>query len=848
MIEPPTTPHPEPPSAPRLAPRWRWRAWRQISTRERAGLVGPLLSVLVFFAAIVAVFYYLHSEEQLRERETLRRDAQWAQQRIRLQAVEAQEQLLRLAREVSLREVDVDDFVGLGDGFLRDRPELLSLAWTRADRRYRAVVIASAAATGEEGRQTGQAMRDSEALWAFDAVRELRVPVYSRPYLAGNNTMVVELQVPLFEKSTFSGSLAVQYSLDAMLRFMVPPEVLSRYAVSFVNPSGEVLASNAAPLSRPIVQAPGPQADDIPVSPMGNSLMLRVQAYRTSGGLVASGLFWMVAALSLLTLWMLWNNLRSTRRSLQTQDALIAETNFRRAMENSMLTGMRAMDTEGRVTYVNQAFCNMTGFYEHELVGLKPPYPYWPPERVQEHMRLLQDELMGKNPPGGVEVMVKRKDGSRFDARMYVSALVDARGRQTGWVTSMTDITQAKQIREELTAAHERFTKVLEGLDAAVSVVSLSGHDLLFANRSYRQWFGPSAAGHAALFGELPALPADMDDAADESVDELAGLPTEELTGGSSDSHEVYLAEPGRWFEVRSRYLAWVDGRLAQMIIATDITIRREAQDLAARQAEKAQQSSRLMTMGEMASSVAHELNQPLSAISNYCSGLISRVQDGRTSPEDLLGALEKTQRQAERAAQIIQRIRAFVKKSEPNLQPVTVRDVVDNAMELAEIELRRRRVRLSSYVSGTLPLVKADPILIEQVLLNLLKNAAEAIDTADRPPLRRHVELKVVPAVGEQGERLVQFSVTDTGSGLPPEVLSRLFEAFFSTKAEGLGIGLNLCRSIIEFHQGRMKAENLPSATPPHEIEGCRFTFWLPEFPVAALAPQSAPAEAMAR
>jgi PAS domain S-box-containing protein len=841
--------HPETQASTRQ-PLWRWRAWRQISRRERAGLVGPLLSVLLFFSAIVAVFYYLNSQEQLRERETLRRDAQWAQQRIRLQAVEAQEQLLRLAREVSLREVDVDDFVGLGDGFLRDRPELLSIAWTRADKRYRSVVTAPSALS-EDARQPGQSIRDSETLWAFDAVRDLRVPVYSRPYLAANNATVVELQVPLFEKSTFSGSLAVQYSLDAMLRFMVPPEVLSRYAVSLVNSAGEVLASNATSNARVPGAASGPHADDIPVSPMGNSLLLRVQAYRTSGGLVASGLFWMVAALSLLTLWMLWNNLRATRRSLQTQDALIAETNFRRAMENSMLTGMRAMDLEGRVTYVNQAFCNMTGFMEHELVGLKPPYPYWPPERVQEHHRLLQDELMGKNPAGGVEVAVMRKDGSRFDARMYVSALVDARGRQTGWVTSMTDITQAKQIREELSAAHERFTKVLEGLDAAVSVVSLSGHDLLFANRSYRQWFGPSAAGHAALFGELPALPPSgtgPNDSFDESVDELAGLPTEELTGGGSDSHEVFLAEPGRWFEVRSRYLAWVDGRLAQMLIATDISARREAQELAARQAEKAQQSSRLMTMGEMASSVAHELNQPLSAISNYCSGLISRVQGGHTSPADLIGALEKTQRQAERAAQIIQRIRAFVKKSEPNLQPVAVRGVVDNAMELAEIELRRRRVRLSSYVSGRLPMIKADPILIEQVLLNLLKNAAEAIDTADRPPQRRHVELKVVPVTGDHGEGLVQFSVTDTGSGLPPEVLGRLFEAFFSTKAEGLGIGLNLCRSIIEFHQGRMKAENLTSPTDPQVVEGCRFTFWLPELDGPLLEPQSSPVDAMAR
>jgi nitrogen fixation/metabolism regulation signal transduction histidine kinase len=131
------------------------------------------------------------------------------------------------------------------------------------------------------------------------------------------------------------------------------------------------------------------------------------------------------------------------------------------------------------------------------------------------------------------------------------------------------------------------------------------------------------------------------------------------------------------------------------------------------------------------------------------------------------------------------------------------VQSIVHESVELAEIELRRRHVRLSHYVAARLPQLVVDPILIEQVLINLMKNAAESIDNANRPADRRHVELRVVPRKVDDQD-VVEFSVTDTGKGLPPETMNRLYEAFFSTKAEGMGIGLNLCRSIIESHAGR--------------------------------------------
>lgn len=496
-----------------------------------------------------------------------------------------------------------------------------------------------------------------------------------------------------------------------------------------------------------------------------------------------------------------------------------------------MLTGMRVMDLQGRITYVNMAFCQMTGWPQEALVGCTAPFPYWPEADREKLTHNLQSMISGKTAASGQRLRVQRRDGTLFDARMYVSPLIDALGVQTGWLTSMTDITEPNRIRDQLSASHERFTAVLEALDASVSVAPLGSHELLFANKMYRLWFGSDTVGHMELVAQAGVPTQPENDESQDEVDSLAGLPTDSLTDDQTENAEIYVAKIGKWLEVRSRYLTWVDGRLAQMVIATDITPRRQAEALSAAQAERAQSASRLITMGEMASSVAHELNQPLTAISNYCNGMVSRIRDNKISEEELLGALEKTARQAQRAGQIIARIKSFVKRSEPNRTLSDVHAMVDEAVELAEIELRRRNVRLSHYVAARLPQLLVDPILVEQVLVNLLKNAAEAIDHAQRPTEQRSVELRVVPKRIEQQE-VIEFSVLDSGQGLAPEIMERVYEAFFSTKAEGMGIGLNLCRSIVESHQGRMLAENIYNGA---DAVGCRFSFWIPLTPAPA-------------
>ena len=813
-------------------PAWLRQWWRQQSPnrQDRYASIAPLITILLFLAAIVASFSYLRLEEIDREQETIKRDMEYAQQRLRLRLLERQEQLMRVARDVSSKEVDAEDFTAQAETFINNYPELHALTWLDNKQHVKAS-YASPSASNQQLRGVGSIVvfKDPEGNFAFNLARDLSQAVYSRPIVEKDASPILQLHIPIVEKGKFSGVVMGEYSVDGLMRFGVPNEIIAKYAVSLENGKNVLLAgqpikppntaSQLLPWSNP------PNQYQIPVSPVGNDLILRAQAYRTSSGLIGSMLFWLVVALSALTVWMLVATWSHTRRRMRTQQALVSETNFRRAMENSMLTGMRALDMQGKITYVNPAFCDMTGWSEEELIGATAPFPYWPAQDIEILTKQLEDELAGRAPKSGFQIRVKRKNGKLFDARMYVSPLIDANGVQTGLMTSTTDITEPNRVRQQLVESQDRFITVLEGMEASVSVAPLGRADLLFANKMYRQWFGADTVGHLQMI-EQAGVAADLHlEEIGDDVDSMAGLPLDQLSTSEIKNFEIFIPELNKWIEVRSRYLTWVDGRLAQMVIATDITPRRNAETLALQQAERAESASRLITMGEMASSVAHELNQPLTAISLYCNGMVSRIKDKQINEEDMLGALEKTAKQAQRAGLIIHRIRSFVKRSAPNRTLSNIPAMVEAAKELADIEMRRRNVHLRLYLAARLPELLVDPILIEQVLINLLKNAAESVDAAQRSTVNRSVELRVAPKRIEERD-VIEFTVIDTGLGLQPEVMARLYESFFSTKAEGMGMGLSLCRSIVESHSGRIAAENIYNGS---EVTGCRFTFWIP-------------------
>lgn len=489
--------------------------------------------------------------------------------------------------------------------------------------------------------------------------------------------------------------------------------------------------------------------------------------------------------ISLLTLW------HYTRIRSEAEEQLFLETTFRRAMENSMSTGMRVLDLQGRVVYVNPAFCRMVGWNESELLGTLFPYPYWVEDKLAQHEKYLDIVLSGKTPSSGMEMEARRRDGSIFTARLYVSPLRDPNGEQIGWMTSMTDITEPKRIREALTAAHERFMTVLESLDDTISVVAdtPNGPELLFANRTYRRLWGSEAHGHTLLHNADTTHHEDQHE----------------------ENNEFYIPHIGCWFEVHHRTLNWTDGRKVRLQVARDISQRREYEKKLRAQQEKVQLSGRLSTLGEMASSLAHELNQPLTAIVNYNTAIAALIKSDNIDQERLLQVLDKSVSQAERAGRIIARIRDFVRRNEPERQAVTIDTIVDNTMDLAIFESRKYNKQIEVNLPEGLPEIYVDPILIEQVLLNLIKNGLEAMSQSEHDTLYVHIS---------QVGREIQVQVIDSGHGLKDA--ERLFEPFYSTKKEGLGIGLNICRSVIETHRGRLWAENNPGG-------GTIFSFRVP-------------------
>jgi PAS domain S-box-containing protein len=745
----------------------------------------PLLAIALFVAMMMAVFWWLNTEDAKQRHEALVRDMDWSQQSVRLRLQSTQDQLVALARAIGQDQMKEVEFQAESRDLLTEKPELVLILFVDTDRRARWVGSADAF-DNSRFRAAGAKVEDPEAFWAFDQARDTRRAVYSRPYLGANNDVYLEMQAPVFQQGRFVGTVGGVYSVTGLLNYAVPEEIAKRYTVTMVDEGGNTLAST---LPRPISEAR--MWYEVPVDPPGRGILLRAYAYRTPSDLSKTMLLWVVAGLSAIIIWSLFALWRHTRRRSQAERALIAETAFRRAMENSMLTGMRAFDLQGRIVYVNPAFCRMIGWSEQEIVGTQAPFPYWPTDRQTVHRRNLDMVLSGQAPPNGFEVEVLRKDGTRFFARMYVSPLIDQYGVQTGWMTSMTDITEPKRIREELAVAHERFTTVLEGLEDAISVVAPGEGELLFANRTYRKLFGNQPGGHT----------------------ELATASEWPLENAAETPIECYSPTTDRWFDVRHRLLQWVDGRMVWMQVAADITERRNAAEVSRTQQEKIQLTSRLITMGEMASSLAHELNQPLTAIASYSMGTAARVKSGKATPADLLPALEKTSAQAERAGMIIRRIREFVKKSEPKKHRVSIRSVVEDAVGFAEIEAQKKRARIQTKMEPDLPDIEIDPIMIEQVLLNLLKNAIEAMEGLP--------ERKVVLDVHRQDDML-ECAVIDRGHGIDPKVREKLFEPFYSTKNEGMGMGLNICRTIIEFHHGRLWAEDNPQG-------GTIFRFTLP-------------------
>jgi two-component system sensor histidine kinase DctS len=616
------------------------------------------LGIVALVVVVFSLIWVLHRNEVEEQRGTLIADVLWLEQDLRFRMEHDEEQLKQLALDLAEKPEDKTLFRLRANYLLRNNPELRQILLLGPDQALRQG-LPSAIPPGE-GKDSAIVANLSRT---FDQAQRMGKPVSSEPYLLAPGEGQFLMMQPVFGPEGFSGMVVGVLGMEPLLRDAVPWWFAQKYQVRIMDDSGTRYAAKSNVAGTPSEGL----TYDLLLEPPGRATRLSVQANQGTENRLLRLLAGIVVVLAGGIMFSLWVLKKQMQRRLKTEQALRAEHGVRKAMEDSLTVGLRARDLSGRVTYVNAAFCTMTGFSREELVDHLPPMPYWAPEDMDEALARHREVLAGEASPDGFEITFMRKGGERFQALIFEAPLIDGEGRQTGWMASFVDITERKR------------------------------------------------------------------------------------------AEELYRV-----------------------------------------QQEKLQFTSRLVTMGEMASTLAHELNQPLSAISSYATGCVNRIEAGDATAAELKAPLAKLAAQAQRAGQIIRRIHDFVRRSEPRREPSDLNTIIEDALGLMEAETRKRGVRLITRLAPDLPPVSVDRVMVEQVAINLIRNGLDAM--GDSPPGARllHVETR------QEGHELI-LSVGDNGAGIPEDVAAKLFAPFFSTKAEGMGMGLNICRSIAELHHGQL-------------------------------------------
>ncbi|WP_334157328.1 two-component system sensor histidine kinase NtrB [Oryzomicrobium sp.] len=654
-------------------------------------LLMPKLAMGLLVVSLISLLWILHRNEVDEQRATLIKDILWMEQNLRFHLSGVEDQLSQLSLDLSQDTAPDTTFQVRARHMVKNNLELEQVLWLDANGRPKAAVP-----TATTGRQIlepfGDTSVDSAVAYAFDAARKLGKPVYGQPYSVPLRGTEIELYVPVFRDSHVSGMLVGVFSLNSLLSSAVPWWFAEKYQFHILDSNGAVLAAKSN-----IVGDLGLDYR-IPFDPPGQGLVLEAATYSSPGNMAQRVLAAVIVVLAAAVSWSLWAIRGHILRRLEAEQALREEHAFRKAMEDSMVVGMRARDMEGRIIYVNPAFCRMSGYSPDELIGTRPPMPYWDPEHMDMHEFQSTRVLTGKSPQEGFESRIRHKDGHMVHTMVYATPLIDASGKQRGWISSVFDITERKRIEA-----------------------------------------------------------------------------------------------------------------------------------LQRQQQEKLEQTARLVTMGEMASTMAHELNQPLSAIASYAAGCANMLRSEERAPDRqaLLGVIEKLSAQAQRAGRVIRRIYDFVRKSAPQQEAVRLDEVAEEAVGFLEGEAKKRGVTLGLALPPGLPAVEGDRLLLGQVMINLLRNAVEAV--SDQPLHRRRVQV-----VARVRDDQVEVRVEDTGPGIPTEQADSLFTPFYTTKAEGMGMGLPICRSIIESHHGNLRFE-------PRDGGGSVFAFRLPR-EGATMAPDAPP------
>lgn len=493
-------------------------------------------------------------------------------------------------------------------------------------------------------------------------------------------------------------------------------------------------------------------------------------------------------------------------RTPAEQELHASEACFRAIFEK-VSVGIGLIDRQGRIADANPALQRILGYSAEELRGVPITRLCTSGDRFPCLDAFRSPRPEAEDTPCQVEQRCARKDGGEAYLGVTVS-FVRGTDRQAGFAIAMVeDITR----RKETEAQMRKLSYALEQTADFVIITDDKGV-IEYVNPAFEEKTGyrrDEALGQTPRIIKSGVHGRDFYERLWKTIsrgEAFRGVVVNRTRNG-----ELYYEEK------TITPLKDAQGRVTHFIsTGKDITERRRAeQELRRHQAELAH-VARLSTMGEMAAGLAHELNQPLSAIVNYSQGCIRRLRAGKAGADEMLPVVEQVRAQAERAGKIIRRMRNFARKSEPCRVAMDVNAMIREVAELAEPDVRRHQARLRLELADRAPPVLADVIQIEQVLLNLMLNgleAMEAIHADDR---------ELVVRTEAASPDTVKVTVRDSGPGLPAQVGKRIFDPFFTTKPKGMGMGLSLSRSIVEAHGGHLWVVSEVS-------RGATFQFTLP-------------------
>ena len=382
----------------------------------------------------------------------------------------------------------------------------------------------------------------------------------------------------------------------------------------------------------------------------------------------------------------------------------------------------------------------------------------------------------------------------------------------------LREIAERRRAEEALQDSQRFVERITNATPSIVYILDVASRKLLYANERLQSILGYSQSDLGSMDGAALNLLAHPDDQPRfiESFQELLSLRDDEVQ--EVEARVQHADGSWRWLQARKVVFRRAADGTVRLILgsAFDITDRKQAEEQSRQQQEQLVYVSRLTMLGELASGLAHELNQPLMAVTNYAQASLRRVRSGEFDPDELLSWLEKTSQQALLAGEIIKRLRRLVSRRPPEQSATDINDAIREVFEMIRPEAEGRDVRVNLELVNSLPQVPADRIQLQQVLLNLIRNGFDAMQQT--PADERSLTIESTLAENNS----VSVAITDHGEGCDAQNLRRIFEPFYTTKEQGLGMGLSISRSIIESHGGRLIAQ-------PNLTRGLTFRFTLP-------------------